>query len=127
MTAVAIVFCVITAVLGCLGLFSPPRFLDLIRRLTTLQGFYVLAVMRIAFGAALFLAAPDSRLPKILEIFAIVLIASGIVTPYFTHTRYRKVVEWWAAGGTLYVRIWAGCACLFALLLAYAILPPGLT
>lgn len=126
MTAVAIIFCVITAALGCLGLFSPPHFLDLIRRLTTIQGFYVLAVMRIAFGAVLFLAAPDSRMPKILEIFAIVLIASGIVTPYFTHTRYRKVVEWWAAGGTLYVRIWAGCAFLFALLLGYVILPPGL-
>jgi hypothetical protein len=52
-----------------------------------------------------------------------VLIVSGIVTPFFTHTRYRKVIEWWSAGGTLYIRIWAGCALLFALLVAYAIIP----
>ena len=125
MTAIAIAFCLFIAMIGALGLFWPPRFLDLVRRLTSLQGFYVLAILRIAFGATLYLAAPASRAPLFLKVLSVVLIASGIVTPFFTHTRYRKVMEWWSAGGTMYVRIWAGCALLFALLRAYAIFPPS--
>lgn len=126
MTIIAISFCVLIAILGALGLFWPSRFLDVVRSLTSLQGFYVLAILRIAFGAVLFLAAPTSRTPRFLEVLSLVLIASGIVTPFFTHTRYRKVIEWWSAGGTLYIRIWAGCAFVFAVLLIYAILPPTL-
>ena len=80
MAAVALLFCLLVAVIGFVGLFWPPRFLDLVRRLTSLQGFYVLAVLRIAFGAALYLAAPASRAPLFLEILGIVLVASGIVT-----------------------------------------------
>ena len=126
MAVIALLFCLLVLALGVTGLFWPPKFIDLVRRLTTLQGFYILAVLRIAFGAAVLLAAPASRAPTFLEVLGIVLIASGIVTPFFTHTRYRKVIEWWSAGGTLYIRIWAGCAAVFALLLAYAIVPPEL-
>ena len=123
MAAIALLFCLLIVALGFLGLFWPPRFIDFVRRLTTLQGFYILAVLRIAFGAAVVMAAPASRAPTFLEVLGIVLIVSGVVTPFFTHTRYRKVIEWWSAGGTLYIRIWAGCALLFALLVAYAIIP----
>ena len=126
MAAIALLFCLLVVAIGALGLFWPPRFIDLVRRLTSLQGFYILAVLRIAFGAAVVLAAPASRAPTFLEVLGIVLIVSGIVTPFFTHTRYRKVIEWWSAGGTLYVRVWAGCAMVFALVLAWAIIPPKL-
>ena len=126
MAAIALLFCLLVMALGALGLFWPPRFIDLVRRLTSLQGFYILAVLRIAFGAAVVFAAPASRAPTFLEVLGIVLIVSGIVTPFFTHTRYRKVIEWWSAGGTLYVRVWAGCAMVFALVLAWAITPPKL-
>ena len=125
MRIVAIAFCVFMAGIGLLGMFHPTRFLDFVRNLTSLQGFYVLAILRIAFGAALFIVAPASRAPLFLQVLSLVLIASGIVTPYFTHTRYRKVIEWWSAGGIAYIRVWSGCVFLFAILLAYAILPAG--
>ena len=48
MVAIALLFCLLVLALGALGLFWPPRFLDLVRRLTSLQGFYILAVLRIA-------------------------------------------------------------------------------
>jgi hypothetical protein len=126
MTILAIGFCLFVAALGALGLVSPPRFLDMVRRLTSLEGFYLIAVLRIAFGAVLYLAAPTSRLPQMIQIVGVVIVVSGIVTPFFSHTRYRKVVEWWSAGGDMYIRIWAGCALLFALLLAYAVLPAAI-
>ena len=123
MTAIAIGFCLFIVGLGLLGLLSPPRFLDFVRSLTSLQGFYMIAVLRIAFGATLYLASADSRAPLFLRVLGIVLIVSGIVTPLFSHTRYRQIVEWWSAGGTLYIRVWAACVILFALLLAFALTP----
>ena len=121
MTVTAVAFCLTIVVLAGIGVFSPPRFLDFVRRMTSLQGFYVLAIARIAFGAALYLAAPSSRLPTVVEIT--VLVVSGVVTPFFSHSRYRQVIEWWSAGGESYIRIWAGCAAVFALLLAYLLVP----
>jgi len=123
MTTLAIVFCLFVALFAGIGIFSPPRFLDIVKRLTSLQGFYIIAILRIAFGATLYLAAAASRLPTFVEITGIVVFVSGIVTPFFSHARYRKVIEWWSAGGEMYIRIWAGCATLFVLLLAYILLP----
>ena len=99
MTAVAVGLCLFVAALGAVGVLSPCRFLALVRSLTSLQGFYAIAVFRIAFGAALYLAATQSRAPMLLRLFAILLIVSAIATPMFGHTRYRQVIDWWSAGG----------------------------
>ena len=123
MTAVAIGLCLFVAVLGMTGVVSPPRFLELIRSWTSLQGFYAIAVFRVAFGAALSIAAADSRAPVLLRVFGILLIASALATPFFGHSRYRQLIEWWSAGGPLYVRAWAGGALLLAVLLILALLP----
>ena len=126
MTVIALCFCVLVVGLAAAGVFAPQRFLDLVRRLTTPQGFYILGILRIAFGAALYVAAPASRLPLVIEVTGIVLVVSGVVTPFFSHSRYRKIIEWWSAGGTLYVRVWAACAAVFGALLAYVLMskPP---
>ena len=126
MTVIAIAFCLLVVVLAGIGVLSPPRFLDLVRRMTSLQGFYIHAIARIAFGASLYLAAPSSRLPTFVEVTAIVLVVSGVVTPFFSHNRYRQVIEWWSAGGESYIRIWAGGAVVFVLLIAYLLLPENL-
>lgn len=123
MTALAIIFCLFIASLAGLGVVSPPMFLDIVRRLTSLQGFYLLAILRIAFGAVLYLAAPESRLPGLIEVAGIVIVVSGVITPFFSHARYRKVIEWWSAGGESYIRIWAACSIVFALLLGFVLLP----
>ena len=123
MTFLAIAFCIGIAVLASIGVFSPPAFLGIVRRLTSLQGFYILATLRIAFGALLYLAAPESQMPRLIEITGIIVVVSGIVTPFFSHRRYRKVIEWWSAGGDVYIRVWAACAIVFALLLAWLLVP----
>ncbi len=123
MTVLAILFCLGIVLLGGVGALSPPAFLAIVRRLTSLQGFYILAILRIAFGALLYLAAPVSQMPKLIEVTGIVVFVSGIVTPFFNHRRYRKVIEWWSAGGDAYIRIWAACAIVFALLLAWLLIP----
>lgn len=119
----ALGFCLLIAVLGGLGVVSPPRLLGLIRRFTTLEGFYIIAVLRMAFGAVLYLAAPTSRVPVLLQILGVVFIVAAVMTPFFGHGRYRELIDWWSAGGDIYVRVWAACTMVLALLLAYAVLP----
>lgn len=123
MLTIALAFCLFVAFLGILGVASPARFMDLIRRLTSIQGFYVIAVSRIAFGAVLYLVAERSKEPLVVEVLGIVLVVSGIVTPFFGHEKYRKVVEWWSAGGDKYIRVWAGCTAVFAGVVAYVLIP----
>ena len=119
MTVIALFFCALVMAIALTGVLAPSRFLDFVRRLTTPQGFYILGILRIAFGAALYVAAPSSRLPIVAEVTGIVLVVSGVVTPLFSHTRYRTVIEWWSAGGDLYIRVWAACAFAFGALLAW--------
>ena len=123
MTAVAIGLCLFVAALGAMGVASPPRFLALIRSLTSLQGLYAIAVFRIALGSALYIAAPDSRAPLLLRVFSVLLVASALATPFFGHSRYRQLIDWWSAGGPLYVRVWAGGTLILAVLLILALLP----
>ena len=119
----AICFCLLVAALGALGVVAPSRFVVLLRRLTRLEGYYQLAVLRIAFGAALYLAAPGSRAPTLLQVLGIISIVAGTVTPFFGHQRYREVVDWWSSGGDLYIRVWCGCTLVLGLTLAYAAMP----
>ena len=126
MTFIGIIFCLAIVLMAGTGVVSPPAFLAIVRRLTSLQGFYLLAILRIAFGAVLYLAAPVSQMPTLIEVTGIVVFVSGVVTPFFSHRRYRKVIEWWSGGGDSYIRVWAGCAIVFALLLAWVLLPKDL-
>ncbi len=123
MTFIAIIFCLAIVLIAGTCVYSPPAFLAIVRRLTSLQGFYIIAILRIAFGAVLYLAAPVSQMPRLIEITGIVVFVSGIVTPFFSHRRYRKVIERWSTGGDAYVRIWAACAIVFALALAWLLVP----
>ena len=125
MTLISLTFCLFIASLGGLGVVSPSRFLAIVRRVATLERFYTIAILRIAFGAVLYLAAATSRAPALLQIIGVVAVVAGIFTPFFGHARYRKVVAWWSAGGTVYIRIWAACTMVFGLLLAYVVFPPG--
>ena len=88
-----------------------------------MQGFYIIAILRIGFGAVLYVAAPSSQAPRVIEVTGIVVFVSGVVTPFFSHRRYRKIIEWWSAGGDAYIRIWAACAVVFALVLAWLLMP----
>ena len=48
MTFIGIIFCLAIVLLAGTGVVSPPAFLTIVRRLTSLQGFYLLAILRIA-------------------------------------------------------------------------------
>jgi hypothetical protein len=123
MAIVALVLSLFVAAMGALGIISPLRLLGIVRQFQHPAGLYAAAILRVVLGVALFLASPNSRSPEVVRILGIIILVSGLITPLFGLERFRKLLNWWSARGTIFMRIWAGFALAFGLLLAYALVP----
>ncbi len=123
MTLVALIICLLTSVIGALGIVSPSRLLGVLRYFQTPMGLYFAAGIRVLLGVALLCAAPTSRAPGLIYILGVFIIVVGVITPFFGLERFRRLVDWWSAQGSAFVRGWAVLAFLFGLSLAYALVP----
>jgi hypothetical protein len=123
MALVALVLSLLVALIGALGVVSPSRLLRVVRLFQTRRGLYFAAALRLVLGVALFFAAPTSRAPEMLRLLSVIIIAAGLITPFFGLERFRRLLDWWSARGPGFVRAWAGVALAFGLWLAYALIP----
>lgn len=123
MTLVALVLSVFIAALGALGVASPSRLLGVVRSFQTPAGLYFAAALRVVLGVALFFAAPASRAPELIRILGVVIFVGGLITPLFGLERFRRLLDWWSARGSAFIRAWAAFALAFGFLLAHAVLP----
>ena len=123
MAIAALVLSLFVAALGALGIVSPMGLLSIVRQFQRPAGIYAAAILRVVLGVALFLAAPSSRLPEVVRILGIIIFVSGLITPLFGLERFRRLLNWWSARGPAFMRVWAGFALAFGLLLAYAVVP----
>jgi hypothetical protein len=121
MTAIALVFSLLVAALGALGLVSPSRLLSVDRYFQTPGGLYFAAAVRLVMGAAFFFAAPDSSAPKVLRILGAVVIVAGVITLFFGLERFRGLIDWWLAHRSAFVRPFAAFALVLGILLTYAL------
>jgi len=123
MAIIALVLSLFVAALGALGVVSPMRLLGIVRRFQSPAGLYAAAAIRLVLGAALWEAAPASRAPEAVRIVGFIVFVAGLITPFFGLERLGRVMDWWSARGTVFMRVWAGFALVFGLLLAYAVTP----
>ncbi|HEY7443451.1 MAG TPA: hypothetical protein VH701_13580 [Vicinamibacterales bacterium] len=114
---------VAVAGLGLVGLAAPSQLLDFGRSLLTETGLYVVAAARVAFGLLLLLAARQSRMPRTLRVFGIVVIVAGLTTPLFGVERSVSMFDWLSAQAPALVRVMATFAVAFGTLVAYAAFP----
>ncbi len=121
MPFVAFALSLLIAALGGLGVVSPDRLVDVVRRFQTPTGLYVAAAIRIVLGVALFFAAPTSRAPELLRVLGVVILVAGLITPMFGLDRFRRLLEWWLSLGAGFRRAWAAITLVLGLLLAYAV------
>ena len=123
MTLVALIICLLTSAFGALGIASPSRLVGVVRHFQTPMGIHFAAGIRVLLGIALLFAAPASRAPGLIYLLGVVIIAIGVITPFFGLERFRRLLDWWSAQGSAFVRAWALLALVFGLSLAYAIVP----
>jgi hypothetical protein len=118
---VVVILGLFMAALGLLGVVAPPRLIGFVRSWQTPTGLYAAAALRLVLGVALFLAAPTSRAPDVLQPLGVFVFAAGVATPFFGLERFRKLLDWWSARGSGFLRTWACFALGFGLLLVYAV------
>ena len=123
MRIVALTLSTAVALLGGLGTVAPQSLLSVAEVFLTPTGLYLAAALRVVLGAALFMAAPGSRLPKTLRIIGVFILIAGLATPLIGVERARAIVEWETARGPTAMRVPAAFALLFGLFLAYATAP----
>ena len=123
MTLVALIICLLTSAFGALGIASPSRLLGIVRYFQTPMGLYFAAGIRVLLGVALLFAAPTSRAPGLIFILGVAIIVIGVITPFFGLERFRRLLDWWSAQGSAFIRGWAVLALVFGLSLAYALVP----
>lgn len=111
------------AFLGGLGAVAPESLLSVAEVFLTPTGLYLAAALRVVLGAALFMAAPGSRFPRMLRVIGVFILIAGLATPLIGVERARAIVEWETARGPMAMRVPAAFALLFGIFLAYATAP----
>jgi uncharacterized membrane protein HdeD (DUF308 family) len=123
MTLVALILCLFIAAVAALGVVSPPRLLGVLRKTQTPRGLILLGALRVVLGAALIFSAPASRAPGLIVIVGVITIIKGVTLPVIGVERVRRLLDWWSAQGSVFLRGWALLAGAIGLLVAYAISP----
>jgi len=123
MTFVAVIICLTLAAVGALGVASPSRLLDLVRRFQTPRWLLVAGALRVVLGVALVFSAPDSRAPELILVLGVVITVMGVATPFFGVDRFRRLLDRWSARGSAFIRGWAMVALALGLSLVCAVAP----
>jgi hypothetical protein len=125
MRTAAMIIGVVIVIQGLAGLAAPDAFANLVRQIQEPPVLYLAAVVRVAFGVVLFLAALGSRAPLALRSLGVLMTIGGLLTPFFGVELARVVLGWWSEGGPLVVRIWAAAALAIGAFIVYALGRPA--
>ena len=123
MQLLALFIALLISLVGLTGVISPETLASLVRHALTPMGLCIVAAVRIGIGVIVMLAAPVSRAPRTLRVFAILAIIAGLATPFVGVEHSRRVVDWWVAQGFFWVRLHSGIALVLGGFLAYAVSP----
>jgi hypothetical protein len=102
MKTLAFVLGLCISAVGVVGLIVPSVFVWLAQHFTTSGSFYIIAVIRIAFGLLLISVASDSRAPKTLRVVGSVIVILGIASVFAGLVAIewaRGAIEWWLQKG----------------------------
>ena len=109
--------------LGLTGIFWPEGLVGVGQYSFTSAGLYVVAIIRVAIGLVLFLAAPASRAPKTLRILGVIVCVGGVAVASLSVQRAQELMNWWATHGLGFVRVAAVVVVAVGGFIAYATAP----
>jgi hypothetical protein len=104
----AFAFGLCIATVGVVGILAPSRLVWIAENFSTSGAFYVVAVVRVAFGLVLISVASASRAPKALRVLGYIIVIAGITTALMGLLgigRARAMIEWWLQQGSSVVRL----------------------
>jgi len=94
-------------VMGAWGVFAPGSIFAFISGWSSKTGFWLAVLLRLSFGLALWLAAPDTRAPLLLRALGGLAILSAVLLPLIGFERFERVLAWWTALPPYAMRLWS--------------------
>src|SRR5262249_4724397 len=122
------VFGICISAVGAVGAIAPSGLVWLAQQFVTsgAVGFYVIAVVRVAFGLILISVAPASLAPKALRVLGYVILILGITTALtglVAFGRAQGAIEWWLRQDSGVLRLTAVLVLALGGFVAYACAP----
>ena len=119
MTTIVLLFGILIVLLGVYGIAKPVPFLRFVSRFRSPTWLNVAAIIRIALGIVLLLAAPDCRFTTALQILGVLIILAGVVLPMLKRSSVEGMMDWFIGLSLPAIRVWCVVAILFGLILIY--------
>ena len=108
MKTLAFVIGLLIFVFGAVGIIAPSGLVRIAEHSVTSGVFYVIALVRVAFGLVLISVASGSRAPKTLRVLGYLILIAGITTALMglmAIERARAIIEWWLQQGSVIGRL----------------------
>lgn len=108
MKNLAFVFALIILAFGLVGILVPSGLVWIAQHAVTSGAFYVIAIVRVAFGLVLISVASVSRAPKTLRALGYIILIAGIaaaLTGWLAIDSARAIIEWRLQQGSGVVRL----------------------
>jgi hypothetical protein len=121
MIAVVVAFALLMLGIGLFGAAVPARLIAFARFWQNPAALWLAAGIRVVFGLALYLVAPDTRAPGAFQTFGILVVLAGVALPFLGRERIGRLIDWWAALPEAVIRGWALLAVLFGVLILYGL------
>jgi hypothetical protein len=115
---------VLMASLGMLGAYLPEHFVAVVSFFQPAPMIYVAALIRVAVGVILWLAARDSRTPMFFRIFGAFIFVGGVLTPFFGAAIGRTILHMWVSYGHAMVRTWGLIATALGVFIIFSVMSP---
>jgi len=122
----AFVVALLILAVGAVGILVPSGLVWIAQHSVTSGVFYVIAAVRVAFGAVLISVASVTRTPKTLRVLGYLVLIAGIATALtglVAIERARAIIEWWLQQGSGGVRLAGALVLALGGFVAYACAP----
>jgi len=112
---------IFVASMGVLGLVSPAKMVSYVSRWQSKTGLWAASIIRLAFGISLWLVAPASRAPVVLQVLAVVSVVSALVLPLVGVSRFKSILSWWSSRSPVFIRVWLAVAVVFGVFILWSV------
>lgn len=107
--------------MGVFGLASPSGIAAFVLRWRSKTGLWTASLGRLVFGVALWLVAPTSRAPVVLQVLAVVSVASALALPLMGVSRFESILSWWSRQSPAFIRSWIALAVALGVFLLWSV------
>lgn len=107
--------------MGVFGLASPSGIAAFVLRWRSKTGLWTASLGRLVFGVALWLVAPTSRAPVVLQVLAVVSVASALALPLIGVSRFESILSWWSRQSPAFIRSWTALAVALGVFLLWSV------